>query len=49
VPPEKLQKELPFLGILIKQERDYELVQRYADLKEGRKFRPLRDRYARLY
>jgi len=49
VPPEKVQKELPFLGILIKQERDYELVQRYADLKEGRKFRPLRDRYARLY
>ncbi|RLA93123.1 MAG: MoxR family ATPase [Deltaproteobacteria bacterium] len=49
VPPEKVQKELPFLGILIKQERDYELVQRYADLKEGKKFRPLRDRYARLY
>lgn len=49
VPPEKVEKELPFLGILIKQERDYELVQRCADLKEGRSFRPLRDRYARLY
>jgi len=47
IPPEMVKKELPFLGILIKQERDYELVQRHANLG-GRRF-PLRERYASIY
>jgi len=29
IPPERIEKEMPFLGILVKQERDYELVHRH--------------------
>ncbi|RLA79468.1 MAG: MoxR family ATPase [Deltaproteobacteria bacterium] len=47
IPPEMVKKELPFLGILIKQERDYELVQRHVNLG-GRRI-PLRERYASIY
>ena len=47
ISPEMVAKELPFLGILIKQERDYELVQRHANLG-GRRI-PLRERYASIY
>lgn len=49
IPPERVEKEMPFLGILVKQERDYELVQRHLSGKFSVPSWSLRGHHGCLY
>ena len=49
ISPQKIAEELPFLGTLIKQEHDFELVHAYAGKKWRFRSSAEKDRYARVY